>query len=260
MRTRRFIVALALIAAGTTILYARKNNDQWLQESFDKWTVKDVRTILQKSPWAQTKGFRGQINGAHGTVNDMGGGGNATGTMGTAGATLGTDVTNYEFTIVFFSSLPVREAYVRMFQIENHYDSMSPAKQTAFNQNPSVDALLHGDVSQEVMVNLSFHTNDPIGQRNLTRWFDTQTVDSLKQNAYLYANKTQIQLAKYIPPSQSHGFGARFIFPRVVNGEPILSSPNGKLRFQLSWVPGPNQSVYIDFKPEEMTYQGKLSY
>lgn len=252
MRTRRFIVALALLAAATTIVYARKNNDQWLQESFNKWSVKDVRTILGNSAWAKAKGFRGVVTGEHGNFNP--------GARGTGGGTLGTDIPNFEFRVVFFSSLPVRQAYVRMFQIENHYDSLSPAKQKAFNQNPTVDSLLHGDVSQEVMVNMSYHCNDPIAMRNMNQWFNTQTMKTLGQNVYLYANKTQVQLEKYIPPSQSHGMGARFIFPRQVNGEPILSSPSGKLRFQISYVPGPNQMVYLEFKPEDMVFQGKLSY
>ena len=250
MRTRRIALAVALIAAAAGALYAKKK-ENWIDQPFTKWSVKDVRTILGKSPWAETKAFRGVVTGEHGSFNP-----NAT---GTGGGTLGVDVPNFEFTAVFFTALPVREAYVRMFQIENHYDTLPAAKQQAFNRVPTIDALLHGDVSKEIIVNLTFHCNDPIAMRDLTQWFNTQTVDTLKQNAYLYANSTQLQLMKYESPSQAHGI-ARFIFPRQQNGEPVLSSPSGKLRFQLSYVPGPNQQVYIDFRPENMVYDGKLAY
>jgi hypothetical protein len=251
MRTRRFVVALALVVAAAAALYAKKNQEKWLDEAFTKWNAQQVRTILGKSAWSQTKAFRGQVQGEHGDFNP--------GNTGTAnGATLGTDVTSYEFTATFFSALPVREAYVRLFQLENQYDSLPAAKKQEFDQK--MDVLLHADVSQEVTINLKYQVNDANAIRDMNQWFNTQTTDTLNQNAYLYTNAGQIILSKYLPPAATHGFGARFIFPRLHDGEPIVSAAGGKLRFQLSWQPQIGQTMYIDFKPEEMMYQGQLSY
>ncbi len=274
VRTRQFVVALALLVAGAGALHARKNDSKnWIEGNFSKWSLKDAHALLEKSPWAETKGFRGEqhgpnraavIGGGVGSVSAASSGAQVsvtrTSPSPTLGETNGTDVPDFEFKVVFFSALPVREAYVRMFQIENHYDSMSPAKQQAFNRLPEVHALLHRDVRKEVTVDLTYSAHDPIEERDMSQWFDTQTTDTLKQNAYLYANRTQVQLLKYIPPSQSHGMGAQFIFPRQVSGEPILSSPGGKLRFEMTHVPGPNQRLSFDFKPKNMVYNGNLSY
>jgi hypothetical protein len=109
---------------------------------------------------------------------------------------------------------------------------------------------------------LAYHTNDPIAQRDMNQWFATQTTDTLKQNAYLYVPKAgQIQLINYIPPQQGGDvLGAQFIFPRDFNGEPILEpGATGRVRFQF-YQPQINQEMYIDFKADEMMYQGQLSY
>lgn len=261
MRTRRSVIFCIVVIAGVGALYARKNKEDWLDKTFNKWNEKQVRTVLQDSPWSRHKDYKGQV-GKYSSTGQLSGAehGEDGGAVGAGGGTLGVDVPTFTFTATFFTSLPVREAYVRMFQIENHYDSMSAAKQQAFNQSQVVNSLLHGDVSQEVIVNLTYHTNDPNAVRDMNQWFNTQTADTLNQNAYLYTPAGQISLEKYEPPSATHGMGARFIFPRQFKGEPILSSASGRLRFQLSWAPGANQTVYIDFKPEEMMYQGQLSY
>jgi len=260
MRIRRFLVAGAVIISGTVILCASKKRSDWMDEPFSKWDQKQVAELFSKSAWAQTKSFRGQATGQHGTVADPGGGSATNGAVtGTSGGTLGVDVPEFSFTARFFSAQPIREAYVRMLEIMNHYDTLPADKQQAFDQK--VKGLLHADVSQEVVVTLSYNTNDPNSQRDMNQWFNTQTTDTLKQNAYLYTPKAgQIELLKYIPP-QGGGLGAQFVFPRTFKGEPILQpGDTGRVRFQLSYQPQIQQMMYIDFKPEDMTYKGQFSY
>jgi len=251
MRSRRFLIACTAMILVAGMVYARKNDANWMDEPFTKWDQKQVNEVFNKSAWAQTKDFRGQVQGEHGSTNT---------TMGPQGATLGTDVPQYSFTARFFSAQPIREAYVRMLQIMNHYDTLPADKQKAFDEK--VNGLLHADVSQEVTITLSFKTNDPIAQRDMNQWFDTQTTDTLNQNAYLFTPAGQITLLKYIPPKEGGGgLGARFIFPRLFKDEPILQpGATSKLRFQLSWQPQAGQTVYMDFKPEDMTYKGQFSY
>ena len=260
MRSHRFLIACAAVVLVAGMVYARKKNANWMDEAFTKWDQKQVNLVFNNSAWAQTKEFRGQVTGQHGTITDRGGGQATNGAVnGVSGGTLGTDVPEYIFTARFLSAQPIREAYVRMLQIMNHYDDLPADKQHAFDQK--VDGLLHADVSTEVTVTLSYHTNDPNGERDMSQWFNTQTTDTLNQNAYLYTPAGQITLLKYIPPQQGGGLGARFIFPRTFKGEPILQpGASGKLRFQLSYQPQVGQTMYIDFKPEEMTYKGQFSF
>ncbi|MHB8653738.1 MAG: hypothetical protein ACYDA9_07655 [Terriglobia bacterium] len=252
MRSRRFLIACATVVLVAGMVYARKKDTGWMDEPFTQWNQKQVNEVFNNSAWAQAKDFRGQVTGEHGNFNP-----NA---RGTGGGTLGTDVPDFSFTARFLSAQPIREAYVRMLQLMNHYDTLPADKQKEFDQK--VGGLLHADVSDEVTITLSYHTNDPIAQREMNTWFNTQTADTLKQNAYLFTPAAgQIQLLKYLPPQEGGGLGARFIFPRTFKGEPILQpGASGKLRFQLSWQPQVGQMMYIDFKPEAMTYKGQFSY
>ena len=260
MRSRRFLIAGTLMVLSAAIVFAGKKNANWIDEPFTKWDQKQAAELFSKSAWVQSKSFRGQASGQHGTVADPGGGQATNGAVtGTSGGTLGVDVPEYTFTARFFSAEPVREAYVRMLQLQTHYDQMPADKQKEFDQK--MGGILHADFSQEVLVTLTYHSNDPQTQRDMNQWFATQTADTLKQNAYLYTPAGQIELLKYRAAQPGSALGAQFIFPRTFNGEPILQpGASGRVRFQLSWQPQINQTMYIDFKAEDMTYKDQLSY
>jgi len=148
---------------------------------------------------------------------------------------------------------------VRLLQIMNNYDRLPPDRQHAFDQK--VDGMLHYDASQKVVVMLAYQTNDPNSRRDMDQWFNTQTAETLNQNAYLFSPIAgQIQLLKYRPPQGNSVLGAQFVFPRLFKGEPILQPGAGKMRFQLSYQPQINQTMYIDFDPKEMMYKDQLSY
>ncbi|MGH9405157.1 MAG: hypothetical protein ACRD5K_19310 [Candidatus Acidiferrales bacterium] len=261
MRNRLFFAGTVMILSASIVFAGKKKNANWIDEPFTQWTQKQVSELFNKSAWAKTKSFRGQVANVNGagaaSAAEHGGGAGSYGTGGSV--TQGVDVPDYTFTARFLSALPIREAYVRMLEIMNHYKTMPAARQKEFDQK--VDGLLHADVSQEVTITLYFQANDPVSQRNLNEWFNTQTTDTLKQNAYLYTPAGQVPLLKYLPPSEGGGLGARFVFARTFNGEPILEpTAKGRVRFQLSYQPQINQMMYIDFKPEDMIYKGQLSY
>jgi hypothetical protein len=259
MRSRRFLIVGTAMIIGLGMLYAGKKHENWMDEPYTKWDQKQVAELFNKSAWAQTKEFRGQVPIQGQGVPQQKIAGQGGGTMGTAaGGTGGTDVPEFSFTARLFSAQPIREAYVRLLQLQTHYDQMPAEKQKEFDQK--VGGLLHADFSQEVLVTLFFHTNDPIAQRDMDQWFNTQTAETLSQNAYLYIPAGQIQLLKYRPPQGNRVLGAQFIFPRIFKGEPILQPGAGKMRFQISYQPQIGQIMYIDFDPKEMTYKDQFSY
>jgi hypothetical protein len=282
MRSHRFLIAGTAMILSIGMLCAGKKNENWMDKPYTKWDQKQVAELFNKSAWAQTKDFRGQVanissSGAAsaaqhgGDAGSIGTGGGGVGTpsassssapgvgVGAGGTTPGVDVPEFSFTARLFSAQPIREAYVRMLQIMNHYDAMPADKQHAFDQK--ANGYLHVDVSQKVVVTLYYHTNDANALRDMEQWFNTQTTETLKQNAYLFSPIAgQLELLKYFPPNQGGGLGAQFIFPRIFKGEPILQPGAGKMRFQLSYQPQINQTMYIDFDPKEMMYKDQLSY
>jgi len=285
MRSRGFLVGGMAMILSIVMLYAQKKNENWMDEPYTKWDQKEVSELFNKSAWAAAKSFRGQAAnisragaarlGQHGTVTNMGAGGNTTGSFGTGEAsasassgrrgggpgtgspTEGVDVQEFSFTARLFSAQPIRDAYVRMLQIMNHYDGLPPDRQHAFDQQ--LDRFLHADFSQNVVIALSYQCNDPVAQLNLDKWFNSQTTDTLNQNAYLFSPIAgQLELFKYFP--NQGGLGAEFVFPRLYKGEPILRPGAGTLRFQLNHPPLIHQLMYIDFDSKQMTYKGQFSY
>ncbi len=261
MRSRLFLIAGMAMIISLGMLYAGKKNENWMDKPYTKWDQKEVAELFNKSAWAQTKAFRGQVGNVDWNTGRLSGAehGGGAGSIGTGGGTAGTDVPEFSFTARFFSAQPIREAYVRMLQLQTHYDQMPAEKQKEFDQK--VGGLLRADFSQEVLVTLSYQTNDPNSQRDMDQWFNTQTADTLKQNAYLFSPIAgQLELLKYRPPQGNSRLGAQFIFPRTFKGEPILQPGAGKIRFQLSYQPQINQAMYVDFDPKEMTYKDQFSY
>jgi len=269
LRNHGFLVGGMAMILSIATLYAQKKTESWIDEPYTKWDQKEAAELFNNSAWAQAKSFRGQPasvsrtgaarRGEHGTVTDMGmGSSNSSKSLGTGGkATLGTDVQEFSFTARLFSAQPIRDAYVRMLQIMNHYDGLPLDRQHAFDQQ--LDRFLHADFGQQVVITLSYQTNDPVAQQNLNKWFDSQTADTLKQNAYLFSPTAgQLELVKYFP--EQGGFGAEFVFPRLFKGEPILHPGAGKLRFQLTQAPMIHQIMYIDFDSSNMTYKDQFAY
>jgi len=261
MRSRLFLIAGTAMILSIGMLYAGKKNESWMDKPYTKWDQKQASELFNKSAWAVTKEFRGQVGNVDWNTGKISGAehGSGAGSIGTGGGTQGVDVPEFSFTARFFSSQPIRDAYVRMLQLQTHYDQMPAEKQKEFDQK--VGVLVRADFSQEVLVTLHYHTNDANSQRDMDQWFNTQTAETLNQNVYLYTPVGQIQLLKYRPPQGNTVLGAQFIFPRLFKGEPILQpGATGKVRFQISYQPQINQNMYIDFDPKEMTYKDQLSY
>jgi hypothetical protein len=47
---------------------------------------------------------------------------------------------------------------------------------------------------------------------------------------------SQVRLAAYFPPREE-GVGGRFVFPRTIDGKPVVSSDDGQITFELTETP-----------------------
>ena len=102
-------------------------------------------------------------------------------------------------------------------------------------------------------------SSDPDVVRNSNECWKTSTADTVKQSVYLIAQRSgRAQLIQYFPLSP-HGTGAKFVFPRKVNGEGI-ASPRDKMLRSAFYCPVINYRVLLEFKPAKMVYEGQLSY
>ena len=240
MRLDKLIPAILLIAVIVAPV-SPKNKETYEDTPYRQWSVELVKTIMTKSPWAQEWG----TSTAFDTKSQAG-----------SQAVEGQDEGRNSFVIRLMSALSVRQAYVRYLQLANHYDTMTPEQRQQFDSK--VNVLLTADVSQEIILALLYKSNVPETTRELRQFFATQTTATLNQSAYLYGPHGRIDLMKYIPPNSEEA-SARFVFPRVVDGQPVLQPGDKEMRFEL-WVPPIGQKLQVAFEAKKMVFQGKLDY
>jgi len=221
-----FLAALGLLLA--------KDKNGWWDEPFTSWNQAETSRMFNDSPWVEVQTYSSEsVQGA-----------------------LGQNETKYQFTVRLFSAQPIRDAYVRMLQLMNNYDTLPAERKQEFDSK--ISNIANADAGEEVVVAVAFACTDPEGSRNLKRFFDTATAATLSQSAFLYSSSAgQISLEKYLPPGG--GIGSRFIYPRTFKGQPILQATDKELRFQLS-IPQTGQDLIVGFKPAKMVYKGKFTY
>jgi hypothetical protein len=234
MAFRRSMLFCVLLFAATWLLA----KDFW-EQPFDKWKRDEVQRMLNDSPWAQSQ-----------TANQVRGGKDDTGSAGEKEL-------YYRFTVRFFSSRPVREAYVRMMQLMNNYDNMAGDQRQEFDTR--FKKALNLEVADRVIVAVDYATNDQNAVRDLRTFFETARTEMLKQQVYLITQHNgRVELREYFPPS-SDGTGAKFVFPREVNGKPIIGPDDKEVRFDF-FAPVVNERIFIPFKTSRMKYRDELTY
>src|SRR3979411_2609114 len=85
---------------------------------------------------------------------------------------------------------------------------------------------------------------------------EISSVDSeaLKPTTYLERKDgKRVPLMEYRAPAQD-GLGAKFVFPRTVDGKPFILADSGEVRF--STEAGKNLKISRRFKVSEMMYDG----
>jgi|SRR5579863_3849109 len=230
---RPVIFSLALAWLAAVPVMTKDSKEPWTQP-YESWTQAETARVLNDSPWAQVQTYSAESPGGNQGVNEA----------------------HYQFTVRLFSAQPIRQAYVRMLEIMNNYDTLPAERRQEFDAR--VKGLLAADVSSQVVVALTFASNDAQASRDMKRFFDTSTTGTLNQNAFLYAPRGRLDLQEYVPPGKD-GMGARLIFARLQGGKPILEPGDKELRFEMD-IPPIGQHLLVGFKVAKMAWQGGVSY
>lgn len=230
----RFVVAVIVLTVGVCVA-----KDFW-QQPFEKWNNKQVVAVLGNSPWAQAQTEAIPIQGIN------------------SGA-YGEKELYITLTARFFSSLPVRQAYVRMMELQNHYDEMNAEQRDEFAKRFS--RALKLDVSNRVIVAVEISSNLPQWNRDSKQYFESNSSQTLKQNVYLIVPRIgRVQMVEYYPPSND-GTGAKFVFPRQIDGKPILDPADKEIDLEYNFSTSSfGDKFLIHFNVDKMIYQGELSY
>lgn len=227
------LLALAVAACLATLFLWAK--DFW-EKPYTEWKKGEASKMLTNSPWAEEMVFTRQIRG--------------TGT-GVAGEKELYDT----YSVRFFSALPIRQAYVRLLQLTTAQNRTEEQKQ---GLDAHLERLLAWDTQQVIVISLDFSSNDREMLMRVQRTLQYQTAPMLKQLVYLISDRAgRVELIEYLPPSRD-GTGAKLIFPRFLDGKPVVLPEDKEITFEFS-VPETSHKIFLNWKVKKMFYNGELT-
>jgi hypothetical protein len=161
------------------------------------------------------------------------------------------EVLNVNLRIRFFSAKPVRQALSQVLELKNK-DKIT-AQLAA-----QLKAFAAADFPDYVVVTV-LSESDKASRllQQIQASFYKITTNELINNTYLLAGGKRVFIKEYQPPGKD-GFGARYIFPRIVDGKPFITPETGDALFHseaLGMV-----TLNMRYKVKEMMFDGKLEY
>ena len=226
MKKMTFIFLFVALLSG---IAAAQKTKPW-----SEWTKDEVDKMLNKSAWGHTV-----VNtDTSGKFDDLG----QSRVIGSSAEAIA-----YNYTIRFFSAKPMREAFARKITLDN------PKIQPVQLQN-----FVNGDYSDSIVVAVTFDSPDRRYLGIIQTAFHNATTELLQGKAYLeLKDGKHVLIDEYSPPSKD-GTGAKFVFPRNVDGKPFASGDKEVLRFVA--IMGDGVQMSWRFKMSDMMYDGKLEY
>jgi hypothetical protein len=175
---------------------------------FRTWTKAEANKVLNDSPWAKTQ----EVSSVFG---------------------LGVP-TDFKFTLRLRSALPVREALVRLKQIDAHYDQLNEKERATFDSKTKglLDCLACAD---NYVLSLSSRSENSPGWDLAFKSYEKMTLAMLRENVFLSNNKGEKrELIHFVPPKAA-GDETVFFFARLDGGgKPLIGLEDKKLMFRLN--------------------------
>jgi hypothetical protein len=241
-KTLCFVVAVFFLVSVVVALAA----EFWEKKEYKQWSQKECSKLLDKSPW--TDNF---------TLTSVG-----ILEMGSKDKNASDAQQPYvKYQVQFRSAAPVRQAIVRQMQIAQKYDSLPADQQQAFDKN--AESFLKADFADAVVVYVTYETNNRVNDQELASYWQTQTVALLKNSIYLSNTKGDKAWIAQFSAGQGGQRNFQLIFPRQVNGAPLLGPQDKSLKLEFAY-PKVGEMLegkaFMEFKVDKMIFAGNIAY
>ena len=245
---RSLIVACFIMLVISGESFAQQNAKPWTD-----WSKKDVEKTLNDSAWGQTQSEGGQSQPTSTSAISTTTAGRREDSNMTAASRVESGEIKASPTIRYhvrlLSAKPVREAFARMVLMSQ--PEPNP------NLQGQLQEFVNRDFGNYIVVSVSIEVGDQKIAQPVMHAFTAATTDELKKEVYLERKDgKRVFLMEYRAPS-ADGMGAKFVFPRVLDGQPFLSQSD-----QVHFVAQLSEKTKLNtrFKLAEMVYEGKLEY
>jgi hypothetical protein len=177
--------------------------DFWMQKSYKRWTKDEIIILISDSPWAQVRELEADLTA--GGFNPM-------------------------VTVRLRSAVPIRQALVRLKQIEANYDKMDAKKRAKFDEK--YRGILDCPACQE---NYVVTISPPISTRRVTNGvygLKAATLKLLQGKVYLLNDKGEKrELAHFVAPKNDDDEATFFFSRKDEQGNLFLTNKNEKFTF-----------------------------
>jgi hypothetical protein len=238
---RTFVLVMATLLLSLPL----SASAQWNKKLYTEWTEKDAQKVLNDSAWGRTQVFTSPVTLFKQPATGRGGAGQPT-------SSRPPDATHVNFRIRFLSAKPIRQAIGRMMEIKQKHP-ISDELATHLKSFAS------GDFLEYIVITVSCDSEETgANVQQAQSLLHTRGTAELKNSTFLeIKGGRRLFLQEYQPPRQD-GLGARFIFTRLVKGEPFITPDSEEVRFFTEL----NETYRLDrrYKIKDMMYEGKLEY
>ena len=242
-----------LFTCSLVIVFAAAASAQKLKP-WTEWSAKDAEKVLNDSAWGQTQ-TEGDSSSEPSSTSAI--------TQTTAakekqvkntdaisaesGEKIGTSM-SIHYRVRLLSAKPIRAAFVRMIEIQG-----APPEKVA-----QLRTFVDRDFGDYIVVTITMDGNDRKRLGLIMSEISSVDGEALKARTYLERKDgKRVSLMDYRAPIQD-GLGAKFVFPRMLEGKPFIDANSGEVRF--STETGKAVKISKRFKVSEMMYEGKLEY
>jgi hypothetical protein len=244
---RRILVICWFLLACAVLTPAQKSR------SWTDWNVKEATKVFNDSAWGQTQ-----------TESESGSQSTQTSAISSTTAAKERNVRDADsaarssesgerregptihYYVRFMTAKPIRAAFVRLAELEG----------TAPEKLGQLKTLIDREFGDIIVVTMSIDGTDRKKMGPILQELMSAEANGLKSTTFLERKDgKRIALSGYRAPQDA--FGAKFVFPRTVDGKPFLDNESGEVRFitEVGKV-----KINRRFKVSEMIYEGKLEY
>jgi hypothetical protein len=233
-----FITVFAVLFVGTA---AQKKYKPW-----NEWSDKDALKMLNDSAWGQTQTETNTSEMFYNPTTQ--GGRGASSDRNAQGAT--NQAVNVNYRIRFLSAKPIRQAFARSILLQQ--------KSPNTELEERLKAFAEQKTQEWIVLAVDFDETDRRFSGPAMQIFNSANTGALQNNTYLeIKDGKRVFLKEYRAPIND-GMGAKYIFPRLVEGKPFVTTESGYLRFYCELTK--DIKLNMRFKVQDMMYDGQLEY
>ena len=206
----------------------------WAGKPFTQWSRSDAESVLNDSPWSSHQEVRMQFEKEKQTAAGSYSGVSAASAAGSQMEVMSDLPVDFVFTLRLRSALPVRQALVRLKQLEA--DSKKISQKDAETFDAQIKGLLECPAcAGNYVVTLSSKSRNRPGADAVYATFKGGRLSDLQRFVFLANDRGERRdLVHFVAP-KTPGDDAIFFFPRLdAKGAPLLTTESKQLLINLS--------------------------